>query len=128
MRDPMRFYDFLDTYYETIIRITEDSELRQLFDKKYITYYTNVYAPKLRRSKNDIWREENFDCMRDILSHAHTEVLRELKGYKKRIVNALLSEKRRTSIRIVTVHLGYLKLKKIMKNRRVLLKYSIIIT
>jgi CDP-glycerol glycerophosphotransferase len=123
MKDPMRFYDFLDTYYETIIRITEDSELRQLFDKKYITYYTNVYAPKLRRSKNDIWREENFDCMKDILSHAHTEVLRELKGYRRRIINALLSEKRKTSIRIVTIHLGYLKLKKIMKNKKVLLMY-----
>lgn len=123
MKDPMRFYDFLDTYYETTGRIPEASELRQLLDKKYITYYTNVFAPKLKRSKNDVWREENFNSMRDILSHAHTEVLRELKGYKRRIVRALLSDNRKTSIRIVTVHLGYLKLKKMMKNKRVLLMY-----
>lgn len=123
MKDPMRFYDFLNTYYETINRIPEASELRQFLDKKYITYYTNVFAPKLKRSKNDIWREENFDSMRDILSHAHSEVLRELRGYKRRIVKALLSENRKTSIRIVTVHLGYLKLKKILKNKRVLLMY-----
>ncbi len=123
MKDPMRFYDFLDTYYETINRIPEDSELKQLLDKKYITYYTNVFAPKLKRSKNDIWREENFDSMKEILGHTHTEVLRELTGYKRRIVRALLSEKRKTSIRIVTIHLGYLKLKKIFKNKRVLLMY-----
>ncbi len=122
-KDPERFYEFVETYYETVRRIPEDSELRQLFDKKYITYYANVYAPKLKRSRNNVWREDNFDYMKNILSHAHTEVLRELKGYKKRIVQALLNGNLKTSIRIVTIHLAYLKLKKMIKNKRVLMMY-----
>lgn len=123
IKDPGRFYEFLETYYETVRRIPEDSELKQLFDKKYITYYANVYAPKLKRSKNNAWREDNFDCMRNVLCHAHSEVLSGLKGYKKRIIRALLNENRKTSIWIVTLHLAYLKLKKVKKNKRALLKF-----
>ncbi len=122
-KDPERFYEFLETYDETVKRIPKDSELRQLFDKKYITYYANTYAPKLKRSKDDVWRDDNFICMKNIIKQAQTDVLSELKGYKKRIIRALLSENRETSMRIVKTHLAYLKLKKILKNRKVLLKY-----
>ncbi len=121
VRDPIRFYEFLDTYYETAGRIPENSELRQLLDRKYISYYAEAFAPKLKRSKNDIWREDNFEFMRNIVCCMRPEVLKELKGYRGRIIRALLNENRKASVRIATAHLAHLKLKQMMKNKRVFL-------
>ncbi|HKL79998.1 MAG TPA: CDP-glycerol glycerophosphotransferase family protein [Mobilitalea sp.] len=123
IKDPNRFEEFLNSYYVTIARIPEASDLRNRFDKKYINYYSRVYAPKLKRSKYDSWRNENFIRMSDLVGGMSREVLKNLKGYKKRLIKALIKKKVGKSINIVKVHLGYKKLKKILKNRRALSKF-----
>ena len=60
IRDPNRFDEYIDVYYETAKRLAKDSDLIYRLDKKYVSYYVRVYAPRLKRSENDIWREENF--------------------------------------------------------------------
>ncbi len=121
VKDPNRFYEFLDTYYETAARLPKASELRDHFDIKYITYYTRVYAPKLKRSPNNAWREENFDSMSDIIRQVNPEVLKALKGYKKLIVKALIKKNLKASIRIATLHLGIKKLKRVIKSRKAMI-------
>jgi CDP-glycerol glycerophosphotransferase len=123
IKDPNRFYEFLDAYYETTKRIPKDSDLKNQFDKKYISYYARIYAPRLKRSKNPAWREENFLRMSEIISGMNSEVLHSLKGYRKRIVKALIKKDVKKSLRIVTMHLGFRKLKKILKNKRAFAKF-----
>ncbi|MDF2941402.1 MAG: hypothetical protein K0S01_260 [Herbinix sp.] len=123
IRDPNRFYEFLDLYNETTRRIPKDSELKDQFDKKYISYYTRIYAPRLKRSKNPAWREENFIRMSEIISGMNSEVLHSLKGYRKRIINALIKKDITKSLWIVTSHLAFVKLRKISKNRQALAKF-----
>lgn len=118
IKDPNRFYEFLDAYYDTIGRIPADSDLRNRFDKKYISYYIRIYAPRLKRSTNEIWRKENFFRMSEIMNGLNPEVLHSLKGYRKRTIKALIKKNVKRSVRIVTLHLGYKKLKKLVKNKR----------
>lgn len=120
IKDPNRFFDFLDAYFETTSRIPRDSELRYHFDMKYISYYTRIYAPKLKRSNNPAWREENFMKMSDLMNRINPEVIKSLKGYKKRIVKALINKDVKASQRMVTRHLAYLKLKRIVRSRKAL--------
>jgi CDP-glycerol glycerophosphotransferase len=120
IKDPNRFYEFLDTYYETIRRIPIDSELKNHFDKKYISYYTKVFAPKLKRSNNPTWREDKFTGMSDIIRQVKPEEIRRLKGYKKRIIKALIKKDVVASIRIITINLAYRKLKRIIRNKKAL--------
>ncbi len=120
VKDPNRFFDFLDTYYETIKRIPPDSELRYLFDRKYIMYYTGVYAPKLKRSMNSAWREENFIRMSDLMNRISPRAIRSVRGYKRRIVKALMRRDVQAAQRIVTRHLAWQKLKRVVRSRKAL--------
>jgi CDP-glycerol glycerophosphotransferase len=120
IKDPNRFYEFLDTYYETTQRIPRDSELRNHFDKKYITYYTRAYAPKLKRSNNPAWRGENFISMSNIISQMNPEVIKALRGYKKYIIKALIKKDLKASRRIVVINLAYLKMKSIIHSKKAL--------
>lgn len=123
MKDPNRFYEYLDAYYETMKRIPKDSDLRNRFDKKFINYYVKVYAPRLKRSKNDIWRNENFIRMSEIVRGMNNDVLKSLKGYRKRLIKALVKQDVKKSTQIITMHLGKRKLKKILKNKRTFAKF-----
>lgn len=118
IRDPNRFYEYVEVYYETIRRIPQASDLKCRFDRKYVYYYARVYAPKLKRSSDDKWRKENFIIMSKLFKELDKEVIKELKGYKKRLIKALLREDVKKSIRVVKVHLAYKKLKKILRNKK----------
>ena len=123
VKDPNRFDEFISAYYETIRRLPANSDLRNRFDKKYLDYYAKVFAPKLKRSKNDKWRNEYFYMMSDLAGGMSREVIHSLKGYKKRIVKALIKKDVKKSILLVKQHLGYKKLKKIIKDRKAFARF-----
>jgi len=118
-KDPNRFNEFIEAYYETEKRIPKHSDLMNRFEQKYISYYAKVYAPRLKRSKNDIWREENFAIMGKLASGMNKDVIKGLRGYKRRIVKALIKQDLNKSIRIVKVHLGFIKIKNHTKQKRI---------
>lgn len=120
IRDPNRFKEYVETYYETIRRIQKTSDLKCRFDKKYVYYYTRVYAPRLKRSANDIWREDNFIIMSKLFKELDREVIKRLKGYRKRLIRALIRQDVNKSIQIVKLHLAYKKLKKILRDKKTL--------
>jgi len=122
-KDPNRFNEFIEAYYETEKRIPKHSDLMNRFEQKYISYYAKVYAPRLKRSKNDIWREENFAIMGKLASGMNKDVIKGLRGYKRRIVKALIKQDLNKSIRIVKVHLGFIKIKKIIRSKKELGKF-----
>ena len=119
-RDPNRFNEYIEAYYETVNRIPRPSDLKYRFDKKYVYYYTRVHAPKLKRSKNDIWRQENFVTMSKLFKEIDRDVIRGLKGYRRRLIKALIRQDVDKSIRIVKMHLAYKKLRKIFRNKKAL--------
>lgn len=123
VRDPNRFNEYIEAYYETIKRIPKISDLKDRFDKKYVNYYAKVYAPRLKRSANDMWREEYFIQMSRLFKEINRNVVKELRGYKRRLVKALLKQDVNKSIKIVKAHLGYKKLKRIIRNRKALGKF-----
>lgn len=123
IKDPDRFYEFIDAYYETVLRIPEDMDLKSRIAMKYINYYVRVHAPKLKRSSNDAWRTDKFELMGKIARDINPEVIHKLKGYKKRIIKALIKNNLLRSLRIVKIHLGYKKLKKIVRKKKSLAKF-----
>ncbi len=123
IRDPNRFNEYIEAYYETIKRIQRSSDLKNRFDKKYVSYYARVYAPRLKRSTNDIWREENFLIMSKLFKELERDVIRGLRSYRKRLIKALIGQDVKKSIRIVKLHLGYKKLKKIIRNKKAFHKF-----
>lgn len=118
IRDPNRFDEYIDVYYETAKRLAKDSDLIYRLDKKYVSYYVRVYAPRLKRSENDIWREENFMKFSKLFSGMNRETLKSLKGYQRRLIKALIKQDVDKSIRIVKFRLGIKKFKKIIRNKR----------
>ncbi|NLL00726.1 MAG: bifunctional glycosyltransferase family 2 protein/CDP-glycerol:glycerophosphate glycerophosphotransferase [Clostridiales bacterium] len=122
IRDPNRFNEYVEVYYETIKRIEKPSDLKRRFDKKYVNYYSRVYAPRLKRSANNIWREDNFLIMSKLFKELDREVIRKLRGYRKRLIKALIDQDVNKSIRIVKLRLGRKKLKRIMHNKKAFYK------
>ncbi|MDF2586424.1 MAG: hypothetical protein K0S41_265 [Anaerocolumna sp.] len=122
-KDPNRFFECLEAYKVAISQIPKDSTLRDRVDKKMIVYYVKLYAPRLRRSNNDAWRTERFDLMRNIMKDINPHVIKELKGYRKKLIKALIKGDIKKSIRIVNVHLGFIKVKKLMKSQRARMRY-----
>jgi CDP-glycerol glycerophosphotransferase len=123
IKDANRFMEFIDSYYYSIGTIPKDSVLRDRVDKKMIVYYAKLYAPRLRRSTNDAWRMERFDIMRKIAVEMNPDLIKKLKGYRKRLMKALIKGNRNKSIQVVNMHLGWIKLKKLMKSQRARMKY-----
>lgn len=120
IKDPNRFREFIDNYYYSVDKLEEKSDLKTRFDKKYINYYTKTFAPRIKRSKNDAWREEYFEKMSDIVGGMDRELIRRYKGYKRRALKALLKKDVDKSLRVVKAHLGYKKFKRVIKNKKAL--------
>lgn len=118
-----KFEEYLLAYQQSRDYTEEQTPLRSYLEDKLIAYYANTYAPRLRRSENDIWRTERFQEMRAAMLEVDQEKLVNLKGYKKRIVKAILKNDVKRATRVVTRHLGYKKFKKMKKNKRVLAYY-----
>lgn len=118
IKDPNRFDEFIQVYYESIRRIPQGSDLRSRLDKKYIHYYTKTFAPKIKRSSNEKWRNEYFHMMSEIVRGMDKELIRSLKGYQKRVIKALIQQDLQKSLRVIKLHLGYKKLKTIIRHRK----------
>lgn len=123
IKDSNRFYEYINSYYYTKDLITADSVLRDRVDKKILVYYSKIFAPRLRRSTDDAWRTERFNIMVKIVSDMNPEVIKSQKGYRKRLIKALLKGNVEKSIRIVNFHLGWKKFKKLRKSKRARMKY-----
>lgn len=118
MKDPDRFQEFIHVYYRIMERLPKDSDLKGRIDRKYISYYARTFAPRLKRSKKDVWRKEYFAMMSDLAREFDPDVLRAQKGYKKRILKALIKKDVEKSIRIVKVHLAFKKIKKMFHSKK----------
>lgn len=123
IKDSNRFYEYIDSYTYAKSLIPKDSLLRQRVDKKLIIYYAKLFAPRLRRSLDDAWRTERFEIMQKLVADMDRSLIKSQKGYRKRLLKALLKGNVKKSIRIVNIHLGIKKLKKLAKSKRARMKF-----
>ncbi|MBH1941546.1 bifunctional glycosyltransferase family 2 protein/CDP-glycerol:glycerophosphate glycerophosphotransferase [Mobilitalea sibirica] len=118
-----RFEEYIRTYKNTKQSIENNHVLTKYLEDKFITYYTRTYAPRLRRSENEVWRKEHFTIMQECMKEVDPNIIASLKGYKKRIVRSLLKGDIKKTRMHVNIRLGLKKYKRIKKNKRVFSYY-----
>lgn len=122
-RDPFRFEEYVAAYEYTRQLIPADSDLKERLDRQVINYYARTFAPRIRRAKDDSWRGERFMVMHRLACGMDPETIKKLKGYKKRLIKALVKGDVKKSLRIVNAHLGRKKFRRIIKNKRAFARF-----
>lgn len=117
------FEECMAAYQEARDLTKAGSLIRRCLDDKLIDYFTRTFAPRLRRSENNRWRKERFKIIREAMKQVEVSEIKKLKKYKRRVVRALLQGSVKLATLAVNLHLGWKKLKKIRKNRRVFSYY-----
>lgn len=114
-------YVWVYEYAKTLI--DPASSLRRLLDRKVIMYCIRYYAPKLIRKPLSQGMIARFDTVHSLISQMDKNLLASYKGYRRRILKAMYQGNIKRSSRIVFRHLAWLKLKKMLKNKRVFYKF-----
>lgn len=118
-----RFNEHISAYLQVRSLTSNNDMVRIHLEKKLLTYFTNTYAPLLRRSEKEIWRTKNFQIMRELVKEVDPVRIKALKGYKKAIIKALLRGSV-TQVRLIaTTRLAFIKIKKVKKNKRLIAYY-----
>lgn len=124
IKDPdNRFNEFIKAHNYCVSLVDEDSYIRYYLDAKMVKYYTRFFVKKIRRSNDDIWRDERFKMMSKVLQNIRPELIEKSSRYSKKLISACISGDLDTSKKLVTRHLAKLKLKKILKNKNEMNKY-----
>lgn len=118
-----RFEEYIEAYKIGRQITEENSVLRRYLENKLIAYFAGTYAPRLRRSEKESWRTFRFESIQSCMQEVDKDNIHQLKGYRKRVVRALLSGNVKKTTRVVNLHLGLKKLKKIWKKKRVFSYY-----
>ena len=123
LKTEVSFYEYMESYQEARNLAGDNQVLRNYIDKKFITSFTKTYARNIARNSNKIWRTERFQILMNAMKKLDPSIINKLKGYKRRIVKALLSGNVKKLVLYVNLHLGYNKARKIRKKWRVLSYY-----
>ena len=118
-----KFDEFLMAYRYSASLVAPDSYIRYYLDSKMLRYYTKFFARKIRRSKDDIWRNERFKAMGEILKNIHPRLLNKSSRYSKKMIKAGLNGDLELAKKTVSRHLAKIKFKKILKNKNEMNKY-----
>jgi CDP-glycerol glycerophosphotransferase len=123
LKVPTRLEEQMETFLFCRKIAGEEGSLREALDQKLVNYYSKYFASKLRRGKQDKWRTTRFDLIASILKDTNPNVLRSLKGYKKKIVAVAIRHDVDKALKLANQHLAKIKIRKIMKNKNELYKY-----
>ena len=118
-----KFDEFLMAYRYSASLVAPDSYIRYYLDSNMIRYSTKFFARKIRRSKDDIWRNERFKAMGEILKNIHPRLLNKSSRYSKKMIKAGLNGDLELAKKSVSRHLAKIKFKKILKNKNEMNKY-----
>lgn len=118
-----KFNEYVEAYYYAASLIPKDSDIRIRLDKKVINFYCNYFVTRIRRSKNPAWKNERFEIMQKLVLQMHPEAISVQKGYKKKLLKNLMDGNVDKTLHLVNKKLGMQKVKKIIKNRREIVKY-----
>lgn len=100
------------------MKILEGHFLRGNLENKIIHYYSDVFSKKIRRSSDNNWRTIYFELMADIADGFDKKLVKELKGYKRRMIKALQQRDIKKTTRYININLGIKKLKAVSNNKK----------
>lgn len=123
IKDDNKFDEFINVYKYAIKMVNKDSRIRYYLDSKMIKYYCNFFAKKLRRSKNDFWRDERFDTMSILMKDVRDDLLKSMTSYQRKMVKYARNHDLAKTQNLIAKHLAKVKLKKVLKNKNELNKY-----
>lgn len=120
---PTRFEEHLQAYSEAAALVPVDSTLRKILDRKMIYYFTGDFARRMKRSKDDIYRAERFDAVRELVNKMNPDVLKAQKGYKKRFLRHVRNGNVKGAVAAVKRRLAWKKFKSITSNKKNFAKF-----
>ena len=124
IKDPdNRFNEFIKAHNYCVSLVDENSYIRYYLDAKMVSYYIRFFAKKIRRSKNDLWRNERFEIMTTVLKNIRPELLNKSSRFSRKLIEAGINGDIELAKKIVNRHLAKLKFKKILKNKNEMNKY-----
>lgn len=113
-----KFSNMLHAYETTVNAVGDHEVIAYLLAFKLINYYTNYHATKIRRSEQSYWQGERFSSMQELITKIPTEITASLSGYKNKLVKRLIKGDLSATKRVVNIHLGSKKVRKIKSNPR----------
>ena len=123
IKDETKFDEFINVYKYAISLVDKESRIRYYLDSKMIKYYSNYFAKKIRRSKNDFWRDERFDQMTLLMKNVRDDLLKNMSRYQQKMVKLSRNHDLSGTQKVIAKHLAKSKLKKMLKNKNEVNKY-----
>lgn len=120
---PTRFWEHLEAYSVAAGMVPMDSSLRKILDRKMIYYFTGDFARRMKRSKDNSYREERFDAVRQAVLAMNPDVLKAQKGYKKRFLHQVRKGDAKGAVSVVKRRLAWRKFKSITSNKKTFAKF-----
>lgn len=113
IKDPdNKFNEFIEAHNYCTMLVEPDSYIRYYLDAKMVSYYTKFFAKKIRRGKDDVWRDERFKMMSEVLKNIRPELLNKSSRYSRKLINAAINNDIERAKKLVNMHLAKLKLKR----------------
>jgi CDP-glycerol glycerophosphotransferase len=116
------FMEYINAYRYTIGLAETNTDLRKILDGKILKFYASSFAPKLHRAPDIIELSDRFHEIHLLVQKMDKEIIGKYHGYKRRLFKALKVGNFKKSISTVKFHLAWIKIKKIIKNKRELSK------
>lgn len=123
IKDETKFDEFINVYKYAISLVDKESSIRYYLDSKMIKYYSNYFAKKIRRSKNDFWRDERFNQMALLMKDVRDDLLKNMSRYQQKLVKLSRNHDLSGTQKVIAKHLAKSKLKKMLKNKNEVNKY-----
>ncbi|MEE0494584.1 glycosyltransferase family 2 protein, partial [Faecalibacillus faecis] len=123
IKDETKFDEFINVYKYAISLVDKESRIRYYLDSKMIKYYSNYFAKKIRRSKNDFWRDERFNQMALLMKDVRDDLLKNMSRYQQKLVKLSRNHDLSGTQKVIAKHLAKSKLKKMLKNKNEVNKY-----
>ena len=123
IKDETKFDEFINVYKYAISLVDKESRIRYYLDSKMIKYYSNYFAKKIRRSKNDFWRDERFNQMALLMKDVRDDLLKNMSRYQQKLVKLSRNHDLSGTQKVIAKHLAKSKLKKMLKNKYEVNKY-----
>ncbi|MGN0242975.1 MAG: CDP-glycerol glycerophosphotransferase family protein [Lachnospiraceae bacterium] len=121
MQDPEKFKEYLDAYrYACSVIPAEDEELSMRLQRKWVNYYTKFFVTRVRRGKEDYWRQERYQMMREVACEMDPGVYRGMSRYKKKHLKALREGNLAKTQKLTRNHLARKKFFRVIRNKKLL--------
>lgn len=119
-----RFLERCEAVKDTRDRISVDGTCRYQLDCKLVNFYVYNMGRKLRRSQDDIWRNEYFNVLAPYIAESRSDVVSSMRRWKRNMVKALLDQDIDKAQKVTRFRLGKKKFKKMFHNKNVLYKLA----